>query len=57
MHRHPSDRLSRREQVLLLKKRRDVLLNTACNRQERQGLLDEVREINRAIQALQKQPG
>ena len=57
MRRHPPDRLSKREEVLRLKKRRDVLLSTACNRQERPDLLAEVREINRAIQALQKRRG
>ena len=56
MHRQPPARLSRSEEIRRLKKRRDVLLCTACNRQERPDLLGEVREINRAIDALQKRP-
>ena len=50
-------RLPAREEIRRLKKRRDVLLNTACNRQEQEKILEEVRAINRAIQALQKKLG
>ena len=37
-----------------LKKRRDELLNRACNRQERPKIMDEVRALNREIHALEK---
>ena len=40
-------------QIAVLKKRRDELLNRACNRQERPEIMQEVRLINREIQALE----
>lgn len=57
MHRQPPDRFPPREQIRRLKERRDTLLSTACNRQERERILQEVREINRVIQALLKKRG
>ena len=50
-------RLPAREEIRRLKKRRDVLMNTACNRQEQEKMLQEVRKINRTIQELQKKIG
>ena len=50
-------RLPAREEIRRLKKRRDILLNTACNRQEQEKMLQEVRAINRTIQDLQKEVG
>ncbi len=38
------------EQITKLKKRRDELLNQACNRQERPEIMKEVHAINRKIQ-------
>ena len=40
-------------QIATLKKRRDELLNRACNRQERPEIMREVRAINQEIQALE----
>ncbi len=37
-------------QITKLKKRRDALLNQACNRQECPEIMKEVRAINRKIQ-------
>ena len=51
-HRPPA-----REEIRRLKKRRDILLNTACNRQEQEKIVQEVRAINRTIQDLQKEVG
>ncbi len=42
------------EQITTLKKRRDELLNRACNRQERPEIMKEVRAINRKIQTLEE---
>ncbi len=42
------------EQITTLKKRRDELLNRACNRQERPEIMKEVRAINQKIQALEE---
>ena len=42
------------EQITKLKKRRDELLNQACNRQERPEIMKEVRAINREIQTLEE---
>lgn len=40
------------QEIIRLKKRRDLLLNTACNRHERGKLFQEVRSINRRLQVL-----
>ena len=42
------------EQIIRLKKRRDELLNQACNRQELPEIMKEVRAINREIQTLEE---
>ena len=42
------------EQITKLKKRRDELLNQACNRQERPEIMKEVRAINSKIQTLEE---
>ena len=36
-----------------LKKRRDELLNRACNRQERPDIMEQVRALNREIEQLE----
>ena len=41
-------------QITILKKRRDELLNRACNRQERPEIMKEVRAINQKIQTLEE---
>lgn len=40
------------QEIVRLKKRRDKLLNTACNRFERGALFEEVKSINRRLQVL-----
>lgn len=40
------------QEIIRLKKRRDKLLNTACNRLERGTLFQEVKSINRRLQVL-----
>ena len=42
------------EQITRLKKRRDELLNQACNRQESPQIMKEVGAINREIQTLEE---
>ncbi len=42
------------EQITTMKKRRDELLNRACNRQERPEIMKEVRAINQKLQALEE---
>ncbi len=42
------------EQITKLKKRRNELLNQACNRQERPEIMKEVRAINQKIQTLEE---
>ncbi len=42
------------EQITILKKRRDELLNRACNRQERPEIMKEVRAISQKIQTLEE---
>ncbi len=42
------------EQITILKKRRDELLNRACNRQERPEIMKKVRAINLKIQTLEE---
>ncbi len=42
------------EQITKLKKRRDELLNQACNWQERPEIMKEVRAINQKLQALEE---
>lgn len=44
-------------EISLLKKRRDQLLNTACNRFERPALFEEVRRINERLRVLHVQLG
>lgn len=39
-------------EIIRLKKRRDLLLNTACNRHERGAIFQEVKSINRRLQVL-----
>ncbi len=39
-------------EIIRLKKRRDKLLNTACNRYERGTIFQEVKSINRRLQVL-----
>ena len=46
-----SEAITQRE-IARLKKRRDELLNTACNRFERPHLLEEVRRINEKLRVL-----
>ncbi len=41
-------------QITILKKRRDELLNRACNRQERPEIMKKVRAINLKIQTLEE---
>lgn len=40
------------QEIIRLKKRRDLLLNTACNRHERGELFQEVKSINRRLRVL-----
>ena len=40
------------QEIIRLKKRRDKLLNTACNRYERGTIFQEVKSINRRLQVL-----
>lgn len=40
------------QEIIRLKKRRDKLLNTACNRFERGTIFQEVKSINRRLQVL-----
>ncbi len=42
------------DQITKLKKRRDELLNQACNRQECPEIMKEVRAINRKIQTFRE---
>lgn len=51
-----SEAITQRE-IALLKKRRDVLLNTACTRFERPKILAEVRRINEKLRVLHVQLG
>ena len=46
------DRIITQQEILRLKRRRDELLNRACNRHERPRILEEVRSINRTITGL-----
>ncbi len=45
-----------RDKIVRLKKRRDELLNRACNRQERPKIMEEVRAINRKLRLLEAHP-
>lgn len=47
----PSQDITQQE-ITRLKKRRDLLLNRACNRHERATLFQEVKSINRRLQVL-----
>ena len=42
------------EQITILKKRRDELLNRACNWQERPEIMKEVHAINQKLQTLEE---
>lgn len=46
-----SKAITQRE-IYRLKKRRDELLNTACNRFERPAILEEVKRINEELRVL-----
>lgn len=46
-----TEAITQRE-IALLKKRRDELLNTACNRFERADILKEVKRINAMLRTL-----
>ena len=50
------DVITQRE-ISRLKKRRDQLLNTACNRFERAKIFEEVQEINRRLKVLHQELG
>lgn len=53
---HEDEVITQRE-IVRLKKRRDQLLNIACNRFERPQILAEVRRINEKLRALHVQLG
>lgn len=40
------------QEIIRLKRRRDQLLNTACNRHERGEIFQEVKSINRRLRVL-----
>lgn len=50
------DAITQRE-ISRLKKRRDQLLNTACNRFERKKFFEEVQAINRRLMVLHQELG
>lgn len=51
-----SEAITQRE-IARLKKRRDELLNTACNRFERAQILVEVKRINEGLRVLHQKLG
>lgn len=49
-----SRRVSDRESIRLLKRRRDDLLNRACSRSECAVIMEEVQQLNREIDRLER---
>ena len=52
MARTAENRAITQQEIYRLKKRRDELLNTACNRFERPDILEEVKRINEQLRVL-----